>query len=162
VTDVRVIRLPWTTPPLSLNERTHWARKARTTREVRQITQWLAQSHRIPPRRRIAVRLLYTPRDLRRRDADNLTPVLKAVCDGLVDAGVVPDDTPDYMLKVMPEILPADHRDPRLEVWIDLDPPPVDQRSSDRPPETRAIPTDPGPSPPSLSHDLPHTAPERT
>jgi hypothetical protein len=29
---------------------------------------------------------------------------LKALCDGLVDAEVVPDDVPEYMQKLMPAI----------------------------------------------------------
>lgn len=32
---------------------------------------------------------------------------LKVCCDGVVDAGVVRDDTPDLMVKPMPVILPA-------------------------------------------------------
>ena len=50
------------------------------------------------------VTLHYRPRDNRRRDADNLVPTLKALCDGLVDAGLVPDDTPNYMHKHKPEV----------------------------------------------------------
>lgn len=121
---VRVIRLPWTTPPLSLNSREHWARTARTTAEVRRIVGWLAQRHRIPYRDRIAVTLVYVPADARRRDADNLVPVLKAACDGLVDAGIVDDDTPRYMVKAMPVIAAPDHHGPRMELRIDLDPEP--------------------------------------
>ena len=35
MTDSWTIRLPYTTPPLTLNGRLHWATKARITREVR-------------------------------------------------------------------------------------------------------------------------------
>lgn len=45
--------------------------------------------------------------------ADNLVPTLKAAADGLVDAGVVRDDTPDLMTKVMP-ILHEPDGDPRV------------------------------------------------
>lgn len=59
------------------------------------------------PRRdmhKVRVTMTYLPPDKRRRDSDNLVATLKAVCDGLVDAGVVADDTPAEMEKVMPVI----------------------------------------------------------
>ncbi|WP_162786781.1 hypothetical protein [Janibacter anophelis] len=42
---------------------------------------------------------MYEPPDRRRRDEDNLFATLKPLADGLVDAGVVADDTPDLMRK---------------------------------------------------------------
>ncbi|WP_244278017.1 hypothetical protein [Gordonia westfalica] len=65
------------------------------------------------------VSLHYTPRDVRRRDADNLVPTLKAACDGLVDAGLVADDTPDLMTKQMPTIHPAEKGE-RGRLWLEL------------------------------------------
>ena len=41
------------------------------------------------------------------RDAENPTPTLNACCDGLVDAGIVKDDSPQFMTKDMPVIHPA-------------------------------------------------------
>ncbi len=38
----------------------------------------------------------------RRRDSDNASAMLKPIYDGIVDAGVVQDDTPEYMEKVEP------------------------------------------------------------
>jgi crossover junction endodeoxyribonuclease RusA len=67
---------------------------------------------------RIAVGLTYVPRDKRRRDPDNLVvPLFKALVDGIVDAGIVPDDTPEYVIRSMPVILPPDG-DPRLVLVI--------------------------------------------
>lgn len=65
------------------------------------------------------VTLHYRPRDNRRRDADNLVPTLKALCDGLVDAGLVPDDTPNYMHKHMPVIHPAE-RGKQGIMWLEI------------------------------------------
>jgi crossover junction endodeoxyribonuclease RusA len=54
------------------------------------------------------VTLIYAPRDKRRRDPLNLVASLKACEDGIVDAGVIPDDTPVYIESQMPLIdLPA-------------------------------------------------------
>ena len=102
-----VLTLPGSKPSLTLNSRQHWAVKARETRVVRATAALLARKHRIPPLARCEVLLTYYPRDRRRRDADNLVGLLKACCDGLVDARVVPDDTPDLMRKPMPVIGPV-------------------------------------------------------
>lgn len=102
------ITLIWPTPPLTANQRLHWAQRARTTRTIREAVAWGARGAGIPALRRCSVELHYVPADNRRRDADNLMPTLKVCCDGLVDAGVVPDDTPSYMDKVMPVIHPGE------------------------------------------------------
>jgi len=39
------------------------------------------------------------------RDEDNTVATLKPVCDGLVDAGLVPDDTPQWMTKLPARII---------------------------------------------------------
>ena len=59
------------------------------------------------PGPRVRVTLHYIPPDRRVRDAENPTPTLKAVCDGIVDAGIVRDDSPKFMVKDMPVIHPA-------------------------------------------------------
>ena len=112
------IRLPWTAPPLTLNGREHWRAKAEKVASVRAAVHLAAgPGHRIPAMERVEVTLTYYPRDKRRRDADNLVATLKACCDGIVDAGVVADDTPDLMVKHMPVVAPPDG-DPRLVLTI--------------------------------------------
>ena len=89
------IRLPYTKPPLSLNQRLHWRVKSKLTKDVRQYvlqSAWYA----VPACSAVAVELHYVPRDARRRDRDNLVATLKPCMDGLVEAGVIPDDTPEY------------------------------------------------------------------
>lgn len=101
------LTLPWTSPPLTLNQRhSHW-KKARITKMVREATKILAMSQHLPRGlAHVTVTLHYRPRDRRRRDADNLVATLKAACDGLSDYGLVEDDTPEYMSKPMPVIDP--------------------------------------------------------
>lgn len=53
----------------------------------------------------------------RGRDIDNAIGSLKAVYDGLVDAGVVKDDTPDMMVRDMPR-LNVDKKHPRVEITV--------------------------------------------
>jgi hypothetical protein len=91
-----VVRLPWDKPPASANDRDHWRVKARKVADIRDVACYAV--------------LNATP--------DNLVvPLFKALVDGIVDAGIVPDDTPEYVLRTMPVILPPDG-DPRLELTI--------------------------------------------
>ncbi len=99
--------LPWSAPPLSLNHRRHWRANAAKVRQVRDAAHILAKQCGIGPWPRVQVTLHYIPRDKRVRDQENPTPTLKAVCDGIVDAGIVKDDSPEFMVKDMPVIHPA-------------------------------------------------------
>lgn len=58
--------------------------------------------------------------DRRKRDEDNVVPTLKALCDGLVDAKVVKDDTPQYMVKNMPVIEYRKGAKPHLELVVSV------------------------------------------
>lgn len=98
-----LLTLPMQTP-LSLNARMHHMVKAKKTREVRDLAALVARSAKVPACTKIRVTLIYTPKDRRRRDPLNLVATLKACEDGLVDAGVVPDDTPVYLESQMPLI----------------------------------------------------------
>lgn len=100
------LELPYSKPPLSLNGRLHWAQQARIKAEVRGAAFWLAKSQRIPALDRPTVVLHYEPKGRARRDADNLVATLKPCVDGLVDAGVISDDTPDHVDTLMPVIDP--------------------------------------------------------
>lgn len=114
---VRVTDRPW----LTANQRLHYMAKARITKKLRTIGEQQGrlfvfehgkQSH-------VHVWMEWVVTDARRRDSDNTVPTLKALCDGLVDAGVVPDDTPAYMTKHMPSIL-IDKTRPG--VWLIVEP----------------------------------------
>lgn len=92
----------YSSPPLTANQRLHWFEKAKRTRQVRSLT--AEKAAHIPPMDKIAVQLVWFVNTSHRRDVDNVVPTLKAMCDGLVDAGVVPDDVPEFMEKRMPTI----------------------------------------------------------
>jgi hypothetical protein len=72
---------------------------------------------------RVGVGIEYVTGDNRRRDSDNLVSgVLKHVLDGLVDAGLVPDDTPDYVSWRPPVIVNRGNgpkTDPRWTVEVE-------------------------------------------
>lgn len=77
---------------LSENDRRHWRVKARRVKELRDLARQHAALGRAP--HLDAARLVVTVSlpDRRRRDLHNLTPTVKALVDGLVDAGLLPDD----------------------------------------------------------------------
>jgi crossover junction endodeoxyribonuclease RusA len=113
-----LLRLPFTAP-LSLNDRMHYMVKAKHTKAWRDAARLAAEAAGIPSCSRIRITLIYTPRDRRRRDPLNLIATLKACEDGIVDAGVVPDDTPAYVESQMPLIDLPDGKDAHLSLLVE-------------------------------------------
>jgi hypothetical protein len=111
------VETPWKRPPLTENQRLHWAPKSKLVREVRGWAGVLFRSTRFADWP-IAVEMTWYVNDKRKRDEENTIPTLKALCDGLVDAGVVPDDTPEYMRKEMPRIVLDRNTPPRIVLTI--------------------------------------------
>jgi crossover junction endodeoxyribonuclease RusA len=61
--------------------------------------------------------VFYFPNE-RRRDEDNAIASLKAAYDGIVDAGLLPDDDHKHMQRERPEFK-IDKRHPRVELTIE-------------------------------------------
>ena len=106
----------YTKPPLSLNDRMHWRKKASITKTVR-FNVGAVAAYAVPAVSAAIVELHYVPRDARRRDRDNLVATLKPCMDGLVDAGVIPDDTPEYLTWTV-HIDPPNRLDPHLYLVV--------------------------------------------
>ncbi len=116
-----VLELPFV-KPLNLNQRQHWARKAQSAKAWREATYWLAKAAGIPACARITVQLMYTPPDNRRRDPLNLVAALKPCEDGLVDAGVIPDDSGFFHTSVMPVITSkGPQRQAGNRLWLEVE-----------------------------------------
>lgn len=99
------------------NHRAH----ARLVRAVRTVTKRYAGLYQVPALERCTVALTWYVLTSHRRDTVNLADTLKAMQDGLVDAGVVSDDTPDVMNTIMPAIVrvdPLKHRAGWMELVI--------------------------------------------
>lgn len=84
---------------ITSNQRQGWHAKARMTANWRAIAAWRA--HRDVgdaqiDRARVVCELRFAAN--RRRDANNWEPTAKAVMDGLVDAGVFPDDNTTHVI----------------------------------------------------------------
>lgn len=95
-------RFEWAKPPLSLNYRMHRMAEAKVVKDLR--AQMRARARNVPDMERCQVELIWYVTTRGRRDDENPVPTLKALCEGLVDAEVVPDDTHQYMVKLMPRI----------------------------------------------------------
>lgn len=78
---------------VTANGRYHWAKKATMTRALRTRAKFLAKRDRL----KVQVPALLTVRvgypTKARADMENAHPTVKALIDGLVDAGALPDDS---------------------------------------------------------------------
>lgn len=88
-----LIPLPWLSPPVSPNQRQHWATKARATGQARTEARWAIRAAKVRPIVAANITLHWRVPDNRRRDADNLAATKKVATDALVDEGVLPDDS---------------------------------------------------------------------
>jgi crossover junction endodeoxyribonuclease RusA len=107
------------TKPLSANgsRGSHWTHAA-LVRSLRHEAILRTRIAGIPACERVAIELHYAPKDRRRRDPFNLVPTLKPIEDGIVDAGVIPDDTPDYSVPTVPVIDPPTGKPGRVYVIV--------------------------------------------
>ena len=104
---------------MTSNQRLHWADKAKRTFAVRHMAAMLARARRIPRYEVVHVTAFIQYPTGGRADPGNASPTVKAAIDGLVDAGIVADDTSAYMTKYMPRILPPEKGKPPA-MWLDV------------------------------------------
>lgn len=116
------VELPVGTFLLNDNQRLHHRRKAEYIDLIRRASGFSARAAKIPAFQRIHVFYVVHPKPgIRRRDPGNWSPTAKAAIDGLVDAGVVPDDNSDRVLGGDPRI-GAPVKGSQFVLWItDLD-----------------------------------------
>jgi crossover junction endodeoxyribonuclease RusA len=94
---------------LNMNQRLHWREERRRARRWRSAAATAARDqigHQVGP----AVVHITLPvfRNLR-RDPHNYFPTVKPIVDGLVDAGLWPDDTPQWVTTIEPTLAPYNH-----------------------------------------------------
>lgn len=91
--------------PLSQNDRFFWATNARMVKDIRDGVHWAAKANKVPTGvRHATVQLHYRPAGRSVTDSPNLTATSKPAIDGLVDAGIVTNDTDAHVTEVMPVI----------------------------------------------------------
>lgn len=127
---VYVLPLPGHKPPRGLSPNGahgHWSAPAKARRVLKAATVTRVRQARIPlDQEHVHVSLHYVPKERRKRDADNLVPILKPCLDALTarrgGAGVIPDDTPEYVTWAPPVIHDPDVYGPRLYLEVTLCP----------------------------------------
>lgn len=110
--------LTYDAKPWSLNqERTkHWAWRRERVEEWKSAFYWLAKDARVPALERIAVIVdVEMPGVV--QDPVNCYPAAKAAIDGLVMAGVVMDDSPEYVASIT-FTAPRHAKKPKLTLTI--------------------------------------------
>jgi Holliday junction resolvase RusA-like endonuclease len=124
------IRFPQPGPLLNLNHRVHWSRRAAVTKLWRTAAYWAATTLAPSPADRAHdhryVQMIIPVPDRRRRDPSNLIPLLKAAIDGLVDAHIWPDDTPEFVTTIEPYLFvqkPTLGEAPTIELALYRQPP---------------------------------------
>jgi crossover junction endodeoxyribonuclease RusA len=93
------IEIPARTKLLNLNDRPNHYARARTVKNLRTIAHQLAVIRRLPHLERVSITGFVHPPDNRDRDPHNWSPTLKAATDGIVDAGVITDDSSQYLIR---------------------------------------------------------------
>lgn len=83
---------------LNSNQRLHWRTKNKHIKVIRGLAADAAREVGVPPLQRAHIYAEYLPTDRRRRDPANWAPSAKAAVDGLVDAGVLPDDDDKHLI----------------------------------------------------------------
>lgn len=81
--------------PPNPNARLHYMARARSAKHWRRLASLyhVLLGERIPPQQRVRLSLVFTRRTLGRADEDNDRARAKNLVDGLIDAGVIPNDT---------------------------------------------------------------------
>ena len=86
-----MITFPW--PPSSLrpNVKTHWATKAKATKEYKEVCFYLTKEQNLPTKEYTELHLIFTPPSKRHYDLDNLLASMKAGLDGMALALKIDD-----------------------------------------------------------------------
>jgi crossover junction endodeoxyribonuclease RusA len=92
------VELPVGLPLLNANHRGHWSKRSGRTKAIRTAAWLLTRDAGVPHLARAYVVAEYRPPNRRTRDVHNLYPSAKAAVDGVVDAGVLTDDSDAYLI----------------------------------------------------------------
>ena len=94
-----IIEVPASQIITSNNERGHWAIRSGAKKALRHQAHLKAKTARLPKDlQRVHITVYIDYPDRRRRDAHNLYPTVKPIIDGLVDAGVLIDDSDTHLI----------------------------------------------------------------
>jgi len=78
-----MLTFPWPPAPLKPNVKTHWATKAKATKEYKEVCFYLTKEQKIPTKEYSELHLIFYPPSKRHYDLDNLLASMKAGLDGM-------------------------------------------------------------------------------
>lgn len=93
---INVEELDWQKTRLSMNDRLHPQARSKRTKLWRLLAAKSARNLQQVERARVLIYYRFPTNH--RREVNNLMPTSKAIVDGLVDAGVFPDDSDKYVV----------------------------------------------------------------
>ncbi len=110
--EVYTLTIPAPAEWINLNQRMHWAMKAKLTKAWRLSASLNARQANLPKDLgKVHVLVVVTKPTRRAFDVHNLLPSFKAIIDGLVDYGLVEDDSTKFLtgpdMRVDPDVGPA-------------------------------------------------------
>jgi Holliday junction resolvase RusA-like endonuclease len=103
--------------------KSHYGAYAKMKQTYTDMVAWLAK--KLPRFEKVALVITWYEPDLR-RDLDNIMAGQKFILDGMVQAGVIPDDSQKYILGIYHRFK-VDRQNPRVEVEI------VDMEKNEKP-----------------------------
>lgn len=117
------LTLPPVNPKLNAHNKGNWKAKAKPTRELRQLAKRLTEAkfngQQWPG---ATVNYFFYFKDKRRRDTANAIQATKPAIDGVVDAGLIPDDAWRF-LQIGGAMCAVDRKNPRVELlFLPYDP----------------------------------------
>ena len=118
-TDTVWLVLPLPNRALSPNARVHHFLKRSAANKARRLAREAIEERELCnlPWQSCKVEVYLYHKTNRRRDEDNAVAMLKSTYDGIVDSGIVTDDTRDKMQRDWPVLL-VDAKQPRMEIII--------------------------------------------
>lgn len=103
-----VVPLPWHRPPLTLNSRLSKIEEWRLANVIKDGTTLVAKGKIPRDAYPVMVELVWYPGNNRVADSDNIASTLKHCIDALVRTGVLPDDSPRYVVRTSQRVIPRD------------------------------------------------------
>jgi hypothetical protein len=101
-----VVPLPWLKPPLTMNSRDSWPEQRRLAKAILKGTALVAKGKVPRDIHPITVELVWYKGDNRVADSDNIAATLKHCIDALVRTGVLPNDSPEYVVRTSQRVIP--------------------------------------------------------
>jgi len=101
-----VVPLPWQRPPLTLNSRVSKVEAWRLSKDIIAGTAYSAKGKVPRDIYPITVELVWYKGDNRVADSDNIAATLKHCIDALVRTGVLPNDSPEYVVRTSQRVIP--------------------------------------------------------